>query len=30
METVSFTSVFPEEFDSFRNVTYEREAGESK
>ena len=30
METLSFTSVFPEELDSFRNVTYESEAGESK
>ena len=30
METLSFTSVFPEELDSFRNVTYESEAEESK
>ena len=30
METLSFTSVFPEELDSFRNVTYESEADESK
>ena len=30
METLSFTSVFPEERDSFRNVTYESEAEESK
>ena len=29
METLSFTSVFPEELDSFRNVTYESEAEES-
>ena len=30
METLSFTSVFPEELDSCRNVTYESEAEESK
>ena len=28
METTSFTSVFPEGLDSFRNVTYESEAEE--
>ena len=30
MEMLSFTSVFPEELDSFRNVTYESEGEESK
>ena len=30
METLSLTSSFPEELDSFRNVTYESEAEESK
>ena len=30
MKTLSFTSVFPEDLDSFRNVTYESEAEESK
>ena len=30
MEMLSFTSAFPEELDSFRNVTYEGEAEESK
>ena len=30
METLSLTSWFPEELDSFRNVTYVREVEESK
>ena len=30
METLSFASSFPEELDSFRNVTYVSEAEESK
>ena len=30
METLSFASLFPEELDSFRNVTYVSEAEESK
>ena len=30
METLSLTSSFPEELDSFRNVTYVREVEESK
>ena len=30
MEMLSFTSVFSEELDSFRNVTYESEAEKSK
>ena len=30
METLSLASSFPEELDSFRNVTYESEAEESK
>ena len=29
-ETLSLASSFPEELDSFRNVTYESEAEESK